>query len=101
MSQRQVLETCERQNSMPQSSLVTVFLVDTVTAVTVVSKLALLRGRTLASLGLLALAILRSAGRTDGGSWSLVAGLDDLATFELESVWTDDAVDLPGPVWRG
>lgn len=79
------------------------------------SKLPLLRGRTLASLdvgletyggfyGLVILATLSTASivaGSSGDSWGLIAGLSDLATFELKSILVDDAVDLSRPKWRG
>lgn len=79
------------------------------------SKLALLRG-TLASFGvklgdlgsflhLGVLAILSSAGVAVGASCTILSLAvrlkDDLASFELESVWVDEAVDLPGPISCG
>lgn len=98
------------------SSLLTIFLLDKLVGILVReagSKLALLR-RTLASPGiglgrlgsllrLVILAILSGAGVAVGGSCTimdLAVGLrDDLASFVLESVRIDDAVDLSGAVW--
>lgn len=99
------------------SRLLTIFLLDTVAAVligTAVSKLALLRDRTLPTLAvglecgggflrLVVLAILSSTGVVTGAGciiWSLVAELSNLAAFKLKSVLIDNGVDLSRPVWR-
>lgn len=93
--------------------LLSIFLLDIVTAILVgeaVSKLTLLVGGTLSSLAfglgcfrsLLLVVVLAVLGSFGVIAWSscIILNLDDLASFELESVWVDDGIDLPRPVRR-